>query len=106
MPKVTRLYAGDLMREMGPVVYYIRVGTLVKIGYTADLAQRIRKFNRDDCQLLAWRTGGSLGMERAIHARLHRSLAKGREWFIPSAEVMAEVRDARVACGIAKYAND
>lgn len=106
MAQATRVYAGQLLREMGPVVYYIRVGTLIKIGYTTDLAQRIRKFKRDECQLLAWRTGGTLGMERAIHHRLWRSLAKGNEWFIPSVEVMAEVRDARIACGIAKYAND
>lgn len=106
MPKVTRLYAGNLFREMGPVVYYIRVGTLVKIGYTTDLAGRIRHYARDNCQLLAWRTEGTLDMERSIHHRLGRSLAKGNEWFIPSAEVMAEVRDARIACGIAKYAND
>ncbi len=106
MAQGTRVYAGELLREMGPVVYYIRVGSLIKIGYTADLGQRIRKFKRDDCQLLAWRTGGSFDMERAVHARLWRSLARGREWFIPSEEVMAEVRDARRACGIAKYAGE
>lgn len=106
MTNATREYAGNLMREMGPVVYYIRVGALVKIGYTKDLPGRIRHYKRDECQLLAWRTGGTLGMERAIHHRLWRSLAKGNEWFIPSVEVMAEVRDARIACGIAKYAND
>lgn len=91
---------------MGPVIYYIRVGNLVKIGYTENLAERIRKYKRDECRLLAWRTGATLAQERAIHHRLWRSIARGNEWFIPTAEVMAEVRDARVACGIAKYAGE
>ncbi len=90
-----------LIRELGPVVYYLRVGALVKIGYTTNLAERLKRYPPDST-LLAWRLQGTRDVEAEVHARLASSLAHGREWFHPSDEVRAEIADAQEACGIAR----
>lgn len=96
----TRSISG-LIRELGPVVYYLRVGSLVKIGFTKNLADRIKRYPPDTV-LLAWRIDGSLDLEAEIHTRLADSLAHGREWFHLSDQVLAEVQDAQDQCGIGR----
>lgn len=92
----------ELMRDLGPVVYYLRVGDLVKVGFTTDLAARLRHYPAET-KLLAWRMNGSFDMEREICQRLRTSVDHGREWFRPTTDVIAEVNAAREACGITKY---
>lgn len=92
-----------LLRDLGPVIYYLRVGALVKIGYTGDLAQRIRDYP-PDVKLLAWRTNATFEMEQEIHAALTAHTAARVEWYYPTPEIIAVINQARIDCGIAKYA--
>lgn len=92
-----------LLRELGPVIYYLRVGPLVKIGYTGNLAGRLNNYP-PDTKLLAWRTDATPEMEREIHASLTAHGAARREWYYPTPEIIAVINQARIDCGIAKYA--
>lgn len=66
-------------RQAPGVIYYIRMGDLVKIGYTADLRQRVRAYP-PHAELLAAHPG-TLETERQIHHKFLMHLSKGREWF-------------------------
>ena len=93
----------SLLRDLGPVIYFLRVGGLVKVGFTRDLAQRLPDYPPDTA-LLAWRTGATLADEQALHEQLSPHTAARREWYHPTPEVIALVNQARIDCGIAKYA--
>lgn len=93
----------QLLTDLGPVIYYLRVGPLVKIGFTSNLAKRLKGYP-PYTKILAWRTGGTVEAERAIHERLAEHTAAGREWYHPTPEVLAVVNEAREHCGLAKYA--
>lgn len=67
------------------VVYYLRVGDLIKIGYTFKLEQRLRQYP-PDAVLLAVEPGDE-ELEKQRHHHLRHSLARGREWFHPTPEV-------------------
>lgn len=71
------------------VVYYIRVGSLVKIGVTTGLTHRIKAYP-PDATLLATEAGDR-AVERQRHEQFAESLAHGREWFFPSAALIAHI---------------
>jgi hypothetical protein len=60
-------------------VYYIQIDGLIKIGYAADVAKRMRSYP-PTAQLLAVEPG-TLKVEKARHQHFGKHLAKGREWF-------------------------
>lgn len=61
------------------VVYYVRVGAYIKIGWSSDLAKRMRAYSPDSV-LLATEPG-----DRQLETRRHRMFAAhrthGREWY-------------------------
>lgn len=114
--------AGDLMREnsrpQGPlgirvpqlhrfrplepqqepyrsVVYYIRVDTLIKIGYSGRVYARMKAYP-PHAVLLATEPGNP-DLERRRHNQFNRHLAAGREWFRPSPELIAHINSLREA---------
>ena len=70
-------------------VYYIRMGDHIKIGYSIDVAQRMRAYP-PNAELLAAHPGTEL-LEKQIHQKFREHLARGREWFHPADEVMAHI---------------
>lgn len=64
------------------VVYFVRMGTFVKIGHTLDVASRMKTIQTScpgDIHLMQL-VPGSAEIERAFHRRFHRYNSKG-EWF-------------------------
>lgn len=89
----------ELMESLGSVVYAARLedGT-IKIGWTRHFGHRLRMLKHavgQDVELLAFR-GGDYDDEQAIHRTLvpHRLQGK-REFYHPTAEVLAVVNDMR-----------
>lgn len=75
-------------------VYFLRTGGLIKIGWTSNLNDRMRKYHPDD-RLLAVMPGTRKD-ERRIHRRFAHLLTHGREWF-PLAPQITEYIDQVVA---------
>lgn len=61
------------------VVYYLQVGELIKIGWTADLSQRLKSYP-PDAILLATHPG-TLDTEKSMHQKFAHLLSGRREWF-------------------------
>lgn len=70
-------------------VYYIRMGDVIKIGYAADVAKRMRNYP-PSAELLAAHPG-TPAVEREMHKRFAADLAQGREWFRESDELVAHI---------------
>lgn len=70
-------------------IYYLRVGDLVKIGYSADLPRRMKQYP-PHAVLLAQHPG-TRETERDMHQKLATKLAKGREWFKSCPEVESHI---------------
>ena len=88
------------LTALGQVVYAVRTKDgLVKIGCTADLARRARQVGSGMKSILAWQPG-TFADEAAAHSRLKPSLARGRETYNPSAEVVAFVNELRSNLGV------
>lgn len=80
------------MQALGEVVYAVRVGNTIKIGHTADLGSRFTHLKADE--MLAFRAG-TYADEQDIHADLVEHLARGREWYHATPEVLAVVNAMR-----------
>jgi hypothetical protein len=102
MPEITALQRIAHRKKTGPEgwrepasqneagwVYYIRMGDLVKIGYALDVAKRMRAYP-PTAELLAAHPGTQL-VEREMHKRFKADLARGREWFRESPELVAHI---------------
>lgn len=74
-------------------VYFIRVGQLIKIGYTSDFNRRMKSYP-PDVELLA-HYHGTYADEQQTHQLLTVHRANRREWYNPTPEVMAAVDDAK-----------
>lgn len=74
------------------LVYYLRRGGLIKIGYTAKFVDRMRKLRPDE--LLAVEPG-NIPLETGRHLQFaaYRVLegADGREWYQPAAELLDHI---------------
>lgn len=76
-------------------IYYLRVGDLVKIGYTTSLDARMRQYP-PNATLLAQHPG-TRETEREMHNKFAAKLDRGREWFKSCAEIdehIAAVQEA------------
>lgn len=85
------------MGLVGEVVYAVRIGDVVKIGHTADLARRFSELRAD--QVLAFKPG-TLDDEQAIHAMLDGHQHHAVEYYYPTPAVLAVVNQMRVALGL------
>jgi hypothetical protein len=85
-PKTKHYYGGW--------IYYLKVGDLIKIGYTMDLGQRLKAYP-PNTELLA-KHPGTTQTEKDMHNKFLVHLAKGREWFKPSDEVMEHIEAVKV----------
>jgi len=78
----------------GPLVYFLGgVPGFVKIGFTADLQDRVRQLQPGSpfpLELLAHVAGASWAEERAYHRRFHAHRHYG-EWFARAPEIEAEI---------------
>ena len=70
-------------------VYYLKVGDLIKIGYSSNLRRRLVAYPPDSVLLAA--CPGTRDDEQAVHRELGSHLALNREWFHPSDDVLAKI---------------
>lgn len=70
-------------------VYYLRVGTLIKIGRTTSLARRLKGYP-PDAELLA-SEDGPVPLERRRLKQFNEYLEHGNEWFTPGTRLMAHI---------------
>lgn len=81
------------LKESAGVVYYVRVGDLIKIGTTTNLKARVASYPPGS-QLLATERGG-LDVEAARLAQFDGCLAAGKEWFMPSPRLLAHIESLK-----------
>jgi hypothetical protein len=75
------------------VVYYLRVGDKIKIGYTADLRQRMNTYPPDSVLLAC--EPGDLNLEQRRHTQFVKHRKVAREWFAPAPELMSHIDSVR-----------
>lgn len=78
-------------------VYYIRMDDLIKIGYAANIAKRMRAYP-PSAELLAAHPGTEK-LEREIHQEFKAFLRRGREWFAPMEPLMTRIEEVRSRFG-------
>ena len=89
------------VNQLGSVVYAMRVeGDLIKIGFSAHLAQRRYALKGEMLGFMF----GTLDDEQTIHASLTAHLHHGREWYYPTPGVLAVVNEMRQRVGLAPIA--
>lgn len=86
---------------MPEVVYYLRRGDHIKIGYTTDLARRMKVLRPDE--LLAVEPG-NLSLEMGRHHQFASSQVEhpdGHEWFDPTPDLLVHIERMRSVYGLA-----
>lgn len=82
-------------RQSGPGhIYYIRVGDLIKIGFTTRLEQRLLQYP-PNAELLADHPG-TRATEQDMHGRFEQYRSRGREWFTAGVKLMEHISQVRV----------
>lgn len=79
-------------------IYYARIDQRIKIGYSADVRERMRAYP-PGAELLAVHPG-TVTLEREMHARFRSALAGGREWFHPVADLLGHIDDVVAEFGL------
>lgn len=74
-------------------VYYIKVGDLIKIGFTTNLRSRLDSYPPDITVLAVH--PGTPEVETRMHRKFRMSLERGREWFRPSLDINQHTKKAR-----------
>lgn len=72
------------------MIYYLRVGALIKIGFSSYLDERLRAYPPDS-KVLAVHPG-TPEVERQVHNKFFNHLSHGREWFTPSPEIEQHIK--------------
>ena len=89
----------EALALLGPVVYAVRAGSFVKIGYTGNLGTRLRSMG--STKVLAFKPAKGFADELAIHERLSGHALKGREWYSPTdPAVIAIINEMREPLGL------
>lgn len=96
-PDTCAITRGAALRALGAVVYAVRVGDVIKIGHTTDLANRVSGLHADEVLAFA---PGTYDDEQELHARLTEHLHHGREWYYPTPAVLAVVNEMRERLGL------
>ena len=60
-------------------IYYVRVGGLIKVGWTRELGQRLKSYGAAAELLVSY--PATRDDETNLHRQLRPALAKGREWY-------------------------
>lgn len=81
--------AKRLAKLRAGMIYYIRIGDRIKIGYTRDMYRRMGQYP-PNTELLAMHPGTPL-LEQQMHQQFGKYLADGREWFHPNPELDAHI---------------
>ena len=90
----------ELVRIRQPLIYCaIQPNQIVKIGFTTDLAPRLRKLHVDLTQVLVL-VPGDRDRETEILRELRPSVAHGREWFRWTDQVKCWVNEQRAVMGL------
>lgn len=92
--KHPELYEPIPISESAGVVYFVRIGDLIKVGFSSDVHRRMDAYP-PDAELLAYHSG-SFADEQRLHKLLTVHRAKRREWYHPTPEVMKAVEEAKV----------
>lgn len=88
-------FASPSQPIMAPtIVYYLRVGSLIKIGQSVDLASRLRAYPPGSA-LLATEVGERDELEAERLAQFDADRAHRREWFHPSAALVGHINSLR-----------
>lgn len=96
-----RMTSASAMRMLGEVIYAVQFPDgIIKIGWTRDLSQRIRSIGRPGEVKLIGFMRGTLQDELAIHRKLARHVAYGREYYHPRRQVVHKVNDMRRQFGL------
>lgn len=77
-------------------IYFVRVGGLVKVGWTRELGTRLKSYGAAAELLVCY--GATRDDETNLHRQLRPALAKGREWYEDGAIVRHFIDEA-----LAKY---
>lgn len=92
----------------GCVVYFLRAANgLVKIGFATDFYARMKSLDGGSPVALsvdAW-IYGDFALEMALHNRFRLTRVRG-EWFVPSAEYDALVKEVRARLGDQDFAKE
>lgn len=78
-------------------IYYLSIGELVKIGYTADMERRMKQYPPHS-ELLATHPG-TPKLEREMHHKFLHHLSHGREWFKPGDDLMSHIDQVKSTFG-------
>jgi hypothetical protein len=87
----------------GPLVYFIRRGDEIKIGFTHRLSQRMKQLGGDELFLIGT-VPGSTETERLYHQRFDHLRTQG-EWFSATEELLAASEDEARRPGAPTYAD-
>lgn len=74
-------------------IYYLQVGSRIKIGWTSDMSQRMRAYPPDSVLLAVEQ--GSLADERDMHRTCRPYRTHGREWYEPCEAMYRFVEEAK-----------
>lgn len=105
--RLARRTAATLLQESGEfdegeVVYYLRIGNLIKIGTTVDIIRRLRQYP-PNVKLLGTEPGDAR-VERVRLEQFRHLLANGREWFTPAPDLIQHIKALRKLSKAAKQA--
>ena len=87
--------------EQPGYVYYLRVGDLVKLGYSANPRERLRQYPPGSV-LLALEPA-TPALERVRLDQFAESLLWGNEWFASTPELEAHIRKMKSTHGLTNY---
>lgn len=73
-------------------IYFVRVGNLIKVGWTRDLWSRLKAYGASAELLVSY--PGSRDDETNLHRQLSPARAKGREWYTDGPIVAKFIADA------------
>lgn len=84
-------------RQSSPVVYYIQIGDLIKIGYTIDLRLRVRSYPPGR-KVLATEPGDP-ALEIKRHGQFAFCREHDREWYRPDPALLVHINHLREQSG-------
>lgn len=84
------------------VVYYVRIGDKIKIGFTGNLTQRMKSLRADKANVLAVEPGGR-ELEARRHKQFSRLRAGRREDFQPTFALIQHIDSIRERYGEPKF---
>lgn len=89
--------------QRGPVVYFVRTQSMIKIGHTDNIAKRLtylRDFPDFTWTNLLAVVAGDRAYERSLHKRFRVHRVKGHEYYAPVPELIELINELRIAAGV------